>query len=162
MVIIKRGEDLAAAVGTCLAANEAVLVEAFKKGREVTTGVLGTGGAARALPVLELVSHNEFYDYEAKYTPGMTDFILPANLPPDTYRKVQEEAVRAHRLLGCRGVSRVDAIITGDGKVWIIEVNTSPGMTDTSDLPAQAAAAGIGFGQLVKEILLDGLARRGK
>lgn len=162
VVIVKRGEELAAAVGTCLAANEAVLVEAFKKGREVTTGVLGTGNAARALPVLELVSHNEFYDYEAKYTPGMTDFILPAALPADTYREVQEEAVRAHRLLGCRGVSRVDAMITADGKVWTIEVNTSPGMTDTSDLPAQAAAAGISFGQLVREILLDGLARRGK
>jgi D-alanine-D-alanine ligase len=128
--------------------------EAFVKGIEVTTGVLGGDADARALPVLQLVPHNEFYDYDAKYTKGKTDFILPARLEENVYREVQRLALETHRAIGCRGVSRVDAIVRETtGEVMVIEINTLPGMTETSDLPAQAAAAGIAFPDLVLEIL---------
>jgi len=157
--IVKDVATLKAAAVAVMDKTGSVLMEAFHEGVEVTTGVLGSGALARALPVLELVSSNEFYDYEAKYTEGMTDFILPARLEGGVYRKVQQQAILVHRLVGCCGISRVDAIVDSDGEVWTMEINTSPGMTDTSDLPAQAAEKGICFEDLVLEILLDGLHR---
>ena len=129
------------------------LVEKFIQGMTVTTGVLGTGGRARALPVLELVPKNEFYDFKAKYTPGLTEFHVPARLPGAIYRRTQEAAVAAHQALGCRGWSRVDAIVDRSGTPWVLEVNTLPGMTDLSDLPAEAAAEGMDYDRLVLEIL---------
>jgi len=122
-------------------------------------GVLGSGAGCRALPVLELVPKNEFYDYQAKYTPGMTEFHVPARLPGAVYRKVQETAVAAHRTLDCRGWSRVDAIVDRAGTPFVLEVNTLPGMTDLSDLPAEAAAEGMSYDQLALEILDSALTR---
>ena len=115
-------------------------------------GVIGRWRDLQALPILELVPKKEFYDYEAKYTAGLTEFILPARLPAAVYQKTQETALAAHRALGCYGVSRVDMIVK-DGVPYVHEVNTLPGMTDRSDLPAQAAQAGISFDQLVVKIL---------
>lgn len=129
-----------------------IFVEEYIKGQEVTVGVLGTDNP-RALPVLELVPKKEFYDYEAKYTKGLTEFILPARLSAPLTKKVQELAVDAHLALGCRGVSRVDMIINRDHVPFVHELNTSPGMTDQSDLPAQARSAGLSFDELVVEIL---------
>ncbi len=129
------------------------IVERYVSGMAVTTGVLGTDSGSRALPVLELVSKSEFYDFKAKYTPGLTEFHVPARLPGALYRKVQETAVAAHRALGCRGWSRVDAIVDRSGTPWVLEVNTLPGMTDLSDLPAEAAAEGMDYDRLVLEIL---------
>lgn len=129
------------------------IVERYVPGMAVTTGVLGTDAKSRALPVLELVSKNEFYDFKAKYTPGLTEFHVPARLPGALYRRVQETAVAAHRALGCRGWSRVDAIVDRSGTPWVLEVNTLPGMTDLSDLPAEAAAEGMDYDRLVLEIL---------
>ena len=130
-----------------------IFVERFVRGREVSIGVLGTNGSSRALPVLELKPKNRFYDYEAKYTKGLTEFVLPADLTASTTLLVQEAAVTAHRALGCRGFSRVDAIVADDGTPFVLEVNTIPGLTELSDLPAQAAAAGMGFDELIFEIL---------
>lgn len=155
--IAKTRADFLAQAEALLNDYEAGMCEQFVQGTEVTTGVLGSGSNAQALPVLQLVPKNEFYDYEAKYTRGMTEFILPARLPGDSYAGVQETAVFTHKAIGARGVSRVDAIVTPDGTQQVIEVNTLPGMTDTSDLPAQAATAGIGFEQLVERILLSAL-----
>jgi len=129
------------------------IVERYVPGMAVTTGVLGTDSKSRALPVLELVPKNEFYDYKAKYTKGMTEFHVPARLPGAVYRKAQATAVAAHRALGCRGWSRVDAIVDRAGTPWVLEVNTLPGMTDLSDLPAEAAAEGMDYDRLVLEIL---------
>jgi D-alanine-D-alanine ligase len=129
------------------------VVERFVPGMSVTTGVLGTDSKSRALPVLELVPKNEFYDFKAKYTPGMTEFHVPARLPGAVYRRVQEVSIAAHRALGCRGWSRVDAIVDRAGTPWVLEVNTLPGMTDLSDLPAEAAAEGMDYDRLVLEIL---------
>jgi D-alanine-D-alanine ligase len=130
-----------------------ILIEKFVPGREVSVGVLGTNGTSRALPVLELRPKNRFYDYEAKYTKGLTEFVLPAELPDAVTHRVQEAAVTAHRALGCRGFSRVDAIVAEDGTPFVLEVNTIPGLTELSDLPAQAAAAGMSFDDLIFEIL---------
>lgn len=125
-----------------------VLAEKFIAGKTVTCGVLGTGTDAFAVPALELrVKGREFYDYTAKYTKGMTDFVIPAELPGPLYGKVQEIAVAAHNLLGCRTFSRVDFSVSED-EVFILEVNTIPGMTDLSDLPAEAAAVGIDYDTL--------------
>jgi D-alanine-D-alanine ligase len=125
-----------------------VIVESYIQGKTVTCGVLGTGPEAFAVPALELrVKGREFYDYTAKYTKGMTEFIIPAELPPRLYERVQSLAVRAHNLIGCRTFSRVDFIVS-DEEAYILEVNTIPGMTDLSDLPAEAAAAGIDYDTL--------------
>jgi D-alanine-D-alanine ligase len=133
----------------------AVFVEKFVTGTEITVGVLEQHGRALiALPILELVPHNEFYDYEAKYTEGMTDFVLPARLAPDVYAEAERLAVAAFKAVGCRGYARVDMMVDAAGTPWFVEVNTLPGMTDTSDLPAQARAAGISYEDLVETILL--------
>ena len=103
-----------------------------------------------ALPILQLVPKNEFYDYEAKYTEGMTEFILPARLEPAVYARAQEAAIAVFQAIGCRGYSRVDMMVDADGTPWFVEVNTLPGMTELSDLPAQARAAGISYEELVE------------
>ena len=136
------------------------LVEKFIAGDEVTTGVLGYDDCTEVLPVLGLIPENEFYDYEAKYTRGMTRFVLPAELEHETYASVQATAGLVHRTLGCHGVSRVDSIVDQDGNAWVIEINTAPGMTETSDLPAQAAEYGIDFEELVERILLYALEKK--
>jgi D-alanine-D-alanine ligase len=130
-----------------------IYCEAFIPGRELTVGVLGTNGSARALPVLELKPKRRFYDYHAKYTQGLTEFVVPAPLSPQLTEAVQQSALAAHRALGCAGMSRVDMILAEGDVPTVLEVNTIPGFTATSDLPAQAAAAGISFDDLVFEVL---------
>ncbi len=136
----------------------AMFAERLVTGREITVGVLEREGRAQALPILELVPKNEFYDFEAKYTEGMTEFILPARLSPDSYADSERLAVATFGAVGCRGYARVDIMVDGQGTPWFIEVNTLPGMTDTSDLPAQARAAGISYEDLVESILLTAVA----
>ena len=130
-----------------------IFAEKYVHGMEITVGIVGVGAQLRALPVLELVPQNEFYDYEAKYTDGMTTFFLPARLTEDVTAEVQSLARNAHVALGCHGVSRVDMIVTPDGEPFITEINTLPGLTDLSDLPAQAHTAGISYDELILEIL---------
>ncbi|MDW8141101.1 MAG: D-alanine--D-alanine ligase [Candidatus Bipolaricaulota bacterium] len=132
-------------------------VEQFIPGKEITAGILRIDGADRALPLIELRPHREFYDYIAKYTPGACDFIIPAELDAQTTLKVQETALRAHHALGCFGFSRVDLRLTPEGEPYLLEINTLPGMTDTSDLPKAAAALGIGFDDLVERMLQTAL-----
>jgi D-alanine-D-alanine ligase len=142
----------------CLEAGRAefgkVFAERFIPGIEITVGVIERGGRAEALPILELVPKNEFYDYEAKYTEGMTEFILPARLESTVYAEAQRVAIAVFEAIGCRGYARVDMMVDQDGVPWFVEVNTLPGMTELSDLPAQARAAGISYEELVETILL--------
>jgi D-alanine-D-alanine ligase len=135
-----------------------VFAEKFVPGREITIGVLQRDGALQALPILELVPKNEFYDYEAKYIEGMTEFILPARLPAKEYAEAERAAIAAFTAIGCQGYARVDMMVDEAGVPWFVEVNTLPGMTDTSDLPAQARAAGISYEELVETILLTAVA----
>jgi D-alanine-D-alanine ligase len=145
-------------VETCLETGRRsfgpMFAERFVSGREITVGVIERDGRAEALPILELVPKNEFYDYEAKYTEGLTEFILPARLEPAVYEKAQEAAVRAFEAVGCRGYARIDMMVDAEGVPWFVEINTLPGMTDLSDLPAQARAAGLSYEDLVEAILL--------
>jgi len=134
------------------------LVEKFIRGREVTVGVLGTGERAFPLPVLELrVKRRKFYDYTAKYTEGETEFVLPAELPEETYREVQEIARRVHIETECRGFSRTDFIVSEDGTPYALEVNTIPGMTELSDLPAEARHIGLTYEDVVLYVLESAL-----
>lgn len=132
-----------------------MFVEQFIAGREITVGVLERSGVLQVLPTLELVPKNEFYDYEAKYTHGMTEFILPARLSPETAAEVDQLSVAAFQAIGCRGYGRVDFMVAADETPYFTEINTLPGMTDLSDLPAQAREAGIGYAELVELILLS-------
>lgn len=151
--LIKNKESFLEILKTTVDEYKDVFVEEYIEGTEITVGVIGTWKDVQALPVLELVPHNEFYDFESKYTAGMTDFILPARLPENIYKKAQEIALAAHKALGCYGLCRVDMIVGKDNIPYVHDVNTIPGMTDQSDLPAQAKHAGISFDQLVLKIL---------
>jgi len=129
-------------------------VEKFIKGKTITCGILGTGEESFALPILELeVVGREFYDYTAKYTKGLTNFIIPARIPDETTKKFQEASLKLHRALGCRGFSRVDGIVDENGEYYALEINTLPGMTELSDLPKEAAHIGISYDEVVLYIL---------
>lgn len=129
-----------------------VLVEEYVEGKSLTVGVLDNEDKTFATEILELRPKNEWYDYEAKYTKGMTEFVLPAELSEELTKKVKDIAVKSSQHCGCKGVCRVDFIVS-EGIPYVLEINTSPGMTDTSDLPAQAAAMGIDYDNLVLMIL---------
>ena len=131
-----------------------VFFEQYISGMEISVGLLGIE-ELRALPVLELVPKRDFYDYEAKYTAGMTEFVIPARLLETTTELVQKIALNAHRSVGCRGFSRVDMLVGEFDQPYVIEINTLPGLTELSDLPAQAKAAGISYNQLIGQILSD-------
>ena len=149
---VNNESELVKAVEDARKYNSNILIEEYLTGIAATVGVLEKNGKAFATEILELRPKNEWYDYEAKYTKGMTEFILPAELSEDMTDKVKQCAVKAFEVCGCSGVSRVDFLIVGDIP-YILEINTNPGMTDTSDLPAQAAAGGINYDNLVDMIL---------
>ncbi|MDD5090485.1 MAG: D-alanine--D-alanine ligase, partial [Candidatus Wallbacteria bacterium] len=136
--------------------GEYFVEECITDNKEITVSVIGSGENTRVLPILELIPKNEFYDYEAKYTKGLTEFVLPARLPEPVYRKAQEYALRIYREFGLKGFARVDMLIRGE-EIYILEINTVPGMTDTSDLPASAAADGMEFDALIGFIVKDAL-----
>ena len=132
-----------------------VMVEEYLIGKSATVGVLeDTQNKLFATEILEFRTKTEWYDFEAKYTAGMTEFILPAELSSEMTQKVKNIAIEAFKACACRGVSRVDFLIVNDIP-YVLEINTSPGMTDLSDLPAQAKAMGIDYNSLV-QIILNG------
>jgi D-alanine-D-alanine ligase len=145
-------KELINAVNIARKYNSQILIEEYLVGISTTVGVLQKNNQTFATEILELRPKKEWYDYEAKYTKGMTEFILPAELSPEMTEKVKEYAVKAFNICGCSGVSRVDFLIVDDIP-YVLEVNTNPGMTDTSDLPAQAKACGIDYDQLVEMVL---------
>lgn len=139
---------------------EQLLAEPFIRGRELTVAVLGE----RALAVTELKPKSGFYDFDAKYTDGMTEHVCPADVPAEIAEAMKAIALEAHRLLGCRGTSRSDFRWDderGLEGLFLLEVNTQPGMTPLSLVPEQARYVGMSYGELVEAIILDALARRG-
>lgn len=134
--------------------NDDVLIEEYLVGTAATVGVLEGQNGLFATEILEMRPKHEWYDYECKYTKGMTEFVLPAQISDDLTKKVKEIAIKAFKIAGCKGVSRVDFHIV-NGIPYVLEINTSPGMTETSDLPAQANAMGINYDNLV-QIILNG------
>jgi len=135
--------------------DEQVLAERFIQGRELTVAILGTDAAARALPVVEIVAPEGNYDYEHKYFTDDTRYLCPAPLPPAVTQRVQEISEAAYRVLGCEGWGRVDVMLDGDDQPYLLEINTSPGMTGHSLVPMAAAASGMSYEALCMEILKD-------
>lgn len=152
MTKVNKPEELQAAYDAAIKYNDDVLVEEFIDGFFVTVGVLEKDGKPFATEILEIRPKTEWYDFEAKYTSGMSDFICPANLSKEVTEHVKEVAVKAFETAGCRGVSRIDFMMMNDIP-YLLEINTSPGMTSTSDLPAQSKAMGIDYDELVLLIL---------
>jgi D-alanine-D-alanine ligase len=129
-----------------------VMAERFAVGKDLTVGTLLLNGRLQVTPILEIRPKSGWYDYEAKYTAGMTDFILPAELTAMETLAVQEMALKAHKAVGCHGVSRTDFVWTTEG-YFVLEINSIPGMTDLSDLPAQCRVMGLGYDELVEALL---------
>ena len=146
--IIKDSADLDPALEDCFRFGEAVIVEEFFSGRELTVGILGDV----ALPVIEIVPREGFYDYQHKYTQGASEYFVPAPIGEEATQAVQYAALAAKRALGLEIYSRVDVILASDGRLNVLEINTIPGMTETSLLPKAAAAAGLDFPTLCERI----------
>jgi D-alanine-D-alanine ligase len=145
--------DVPAALVAAFSYAPRVLLERYVPGRDLAVSVLGDA----ALPIVEAVPVEEdFYDFAARYTIGRTTFVCPAELPEGMTRRVQDLALSVHRTLGCRGFSRVDLMLGSEGEPQVLEVNTIPGMTETSLLPQAADAAGIAFDELVARMLQGG------
>jgi len=150
ITIVKKEEELLRALKEAGKYDEEILVEAFVKGKEITVGILND----IALPIIEIAPKSGFYDYHSKYTKGETEYIIPARIPREKYLHAQEISLRAFKALGCSGCARVDLMTDEEGNPFVIDVNTMPGMTETSLLPKAAEHVGISFGELAERILL--------
>ncbi len=150
--IVKEEEELPEAVRSALHYDDRVLLEKFVEGTEVAVSILGNRDLV-ALPVVEIAPHGGFFDFDSRYTLGATDYYCPARLPEDTSRRVVEAAIKAHRCLECQNLSRVDIIVDHAGTPQVLELNISPGMTESSLLPLAAEAAGMDFKQLVGRLV---------
>lgn len=148
--IVRKDEELGPALKKAGEYDEEILVEEFMKGKEITVGILED----IPLPIIEIVPKSGFYDYHSKYTKGETQYILPARIPREKYLYAQEISLKAFQTLACSGVARVDLMTDENENPFVIDVNTMPGMTETSLLPKAASYAGIPFGDLVERILL--------
>ncbi len=146
--IVKTPADAKAALEDCLRFDDQVLIEDFFVGRELTVGILGD----LALPIIEIVPHEGFYDYEHKYTKGASDYYVPAPIGEAATQAVQKAALDAHRALGLEVYSRVDILLAADGSLNVMEINTIPGMTETSLLPKAASVIGLSFPALCDRI----------
>lgn len=148
--IVRREEEWVPALKEAGKHDEEILVEEFMKGKEITVGILED----IPLPIVEIVPRSGFYDYHSKYTKGETQYVIPARIPREKYLYAQEISLKAFQVLGCSGCARVDLMTDEDGNPYVIDVNTMPGMTETSLLPQAASYVGISFGDLVERILL--------
>lgn len=146
--IVRDEKDFAPALEAAVKLDETILIEQFISGIEVTVSVVN----GRALPIVEIVPKSGFYDYASKYTKGLTEYIAPARIPDPTRDRLQKNSEKIWKLLGLEGFARMDFIVTSDGEPFL-EVNTIPGMTETSLVPKAAAAAGISFEDLCEEVL---------
>ncbi|MDI6799416.1 MAG: D-alanine--D-alanine ligase [Actinomycetota bacterium] len=156
---VKERGELAEALLGALSYDKKVIIEKFIKGKELAISILEEDGQPKALPIVEIVTEKDFFDFEAMYSMGETKYFVPARLSKDETKDVQELAVRVHRTLLCRDVSRVDMILSEDGPI-VLELNTGPGMTETSLLPMAAEAAGVEYGDLVQRLIVMALKRR--
>jgi D-alanine-D-alanine ligase len=153
--IVEEEEDFIKRVNEAARFGKRVIVEKYIKAKEIHVGILGE----EVLGAVEVRPKRRFYDYTAKYTPGETEYILPPELDQEIYEEVKTTALRAHLALGCTGATRVDLLVTENAEVYVLEVNTIPGMTETSLLPKIAKLAGYDFPSLIEAILEDALKR---
>lgn len=149
VTIVSAAGEIDAALKEAFRYGPRILIEKYISGMEVQVGILGS----KALGAIEIRPKAKFYDYTAKYVPGMSEHIFPAPLPADVYQKVLDWGLKAHQVLGCTGYSRVDLRVDPQRRPYVLEVNTLPGMTETSLLPEIARGVGIDFDALVERIL---------
>ena len=150
---VARVEDLPAAMVSCFAYGDTVMVERFVEGTELAVSVVDLGDGPQALPAVELAPASGVFDYTARYTPGLTEYHTPARIPDDVAARAAELAVTVHRELGLADLSRTDAIVDAEGQVHFLEVNVSPGLTETSMFPMAVEAAGHDLGELLAALL---------
>lgn len=148
-------DELQAGCEAAFELDDTALIERHIEGREICIGIVN----GRALGAMEVISHNEIFDYQAKYTAGHAHYHLPARLTPERYQGVLTQALRAHQALGCAGATRVDMIVSDLGNEYILEINTLPGLTPRSLLPRLAEHTGLSYADLVEEILIDARVR---
>lgn len=153
LTIAKNKEEMLSGIAAAFLHDHTVLVEEFIAGKEVTVGVMGDKGKVKALPVVEIVPKNAYYDYESKYAEGGSEHFVPARVDEATTSLLQEQAVLAHEVLGCEVYSRVDFIIPENGKPVILEVNTLPGMTPTSLYPDAAKEVGLSYPEMIEKLI---------
>ena len=153
--IVKSWGQLAPAIKTALSHDSKILVEKYIEGKELTCGALEVKGTLMALPPTEIIPKNrKFFDYKAKYTPKASLEITPPRLPENTIKEIQQTALKVYKAAGCSSYARTDMILGKDGKLYVLEINTLPGMTKTSLLPQAAKKAGFSFPQLL-DIIID-------
>ncbi|GAA3534813.1 D-alanine--D-alanine ligase [Amycolatopsis ultiminotia] len=157
--VVREAAELPAAMVGCFAYGDTVLAERFVDGVEVAVTVIEGENGAEALPAVEIVPENGVYDYTARYTAGLTDFFTPARISDEAAKAVGELAVAAHQWLGLRDISRTDAVITTDGTVHFLEVNLSPGLTETSTVPMAVEAAGKSLGSVFSDLVVRAVTR---
>jgi D-alanine-D-alanine ligase len=150
---VSRVEDLPAAMVSCFAYGDTVMVERYVEGVEVALAVIDLGSGPEALPAVEIVPESGVFDYTSRYTPGLTEYHTPARLAEDVAIRAAALAVEVHEVLGLADLSRTDAIVTPDGEVHFLEVNVSPGLTETSMFPMAVEAAGYEMGQVLARLL---------
>jgi len=154
LTIAQNETELLSGIKAAFNHDNVVLLEEFISGREVTIAVLGNKGSTKALPIVEIVPKNAYYDYESKYVPGMSEHIVPAKLSNELTQLLQDQAVLAHNAVGCDIYSRVDFIIPHDHLAPVIlEVNTLPGMTPTSLYPDAAREIGLSYEDMIETLV---------
>jgi len=156
--IVHDQSNVLASMESAFSYDNEILIEKFIDGIEVTSTVIGNE-TTEVLPLIEITSENEFYDFESKYTPGMCSHIIPARVDQSIQAKVAEISQRVYKALDCGGYARVDFIIDRSGNPFVLEINTIPGMTEMSLVPDAARAAGISFEELVERIVKMGLSK---
>jgi D-alanine-D-alanine ligase len=150
---VSRVEDLPAAMVSCFAYGDTVMVERFVDGVELALSVVDLGDGPEALPAVEIAPESGVFDYTSRYTPGLTEYHTPARIDDDVAARAAELAVQVHRVLGLADLSRTDAIVDADGQVHFLEVNVSPGLTETSMFPMAVEAAGYDVGDVLAQLL---------
>jgi len=152
--VVGEARDLPRAMVSALSFDRKVMLEEFISGRELAVSIVGTQDP-RVLPIVEAVpkSGHDFYDFESRYTPGETEFNVPASLESAVAEEVERISLETYRALGCSGFGRVDIILDAADRPWILELNTIPGLTETSLMPAAAEAAGLSFEDLVETVV---------
>ncbi|MBQ8272768.1 MAG: D-alanine--D-alanine ligase [Tidjanibacter sp.] len=154
---VKSAEELPEAIFKAFDESSEVLIEEFIAGREMACGVLVTEDREYLFPITEVVAKNEFFDYEAKYTAGMSDEITPADIAPEIAEKLHEMTLAAYKACRCKGLARVDFIVTPEGEPYMIEINTIPGMSGGSIVPKQIRAAGMTMTEVLTLVIEDAL-----